>query len=102
MDTTELKKMVNNYVDDIDKRLSTIEGNVKKRNSWALIYDKIKANPSRPDENVLQLMTEHFGKDCLKSVIITVAEKFVKEFDEKITAQSCDLKMIVKSNGDAY
>jgi len=96
MDTAELKKMTNYYVDDINKRLLTIESNVKKRNSWALIYDKIKANPSRTDENVLMLMTEHFGKDCLKSVIIQVAERYVKDYDDVITSQSCDLKMIVK------
>ena len=101
MDTTELKKMVKTYLDDIDKRLSTIESNVKKRNSWALIHDKIRANFSRTDESVLELMTEHFGKDCLKSIIIQVADKYVKDFDDAITAQSCDLKMIVKSKTNA-
>lgn len=97
MDTTELKKNVTTYVDDINKRISTIEMNVKKRNSWALIHDKIKANTTRSDESVLELMTEHFGKDCLKSVIINIAEKYVKDFDDAITSQSCDLKMIVKA-----
>ena len=101
MDTTELKKMVNTYIDDIEKRLSKIESNNKKRNSWALIRDKIIANSSRTDESVLQLMTEHFGKDCLKSVVIQIADKYVKDFDDAITAQSCDLKMIVKPNTDA-
>ena len=46
-------------------------------------------------------MTEHFGKDCLKSVVIQIADKYVKDFDDAITAQSCDLKMIVKPNTDA-
>ena len=97
MDTTEIKKLVNAHVNDIDKRLSTIELNVKKRNGWALIKDKINVNPSRTDESILDEMTKQFGKDCLKSLIVTVADKFVKDFDESITAQSYDLKMIVNS-----
>jgi hypothetical protein len=96
MDTVELKKMVNTYVDDIDKRLSTIESNTRKRNGWATLYDSIKKAPHRTDANILLEMTQTFGENCLKALITSVAENFVKEFDEKITAQSCDLKMIIK------
>ena len=101
MELEDLKKTVNTYIDGIDKRLSTIESNTKKRNSWAGLRDSIKKSPSKTDATILSEMTACFGADCLKSLIISVAENFVKEFDEKITAQSCDLKMIVKPKTDA-
>lgn len=100
MEIEDLKKTVKTHISDIDKRLSIIESNVRKRNSWALIHDKIKANSTRSDESILELMTEHFGKDCLKAVIVTVAERYVKDFEDAITAQSCDLKMIVRNNNN--
>jgi len=96
MQSEDLKKMVNSYVDAIDKRLSTIENNTKKRTNWANLHKSVTQNVQQSDEAVLKEMIGYFNEGCLKQLIRDVAEIFVKDLDDKITAQSCDLKMIVK------
>jgi hypothetical protein len=101
MDTTELKKAVNKHVEDIDKRLSIIEINTQRRNAWNWLYDLVRKYPGKTDAAVLSEMTQYLGADCLKGLIASVGENFVKDLDEKITAQSCHLKMIIKPKTDA-
>ena len=96
MDTTELKKMVSTYIYDIDKRVSTIESNNKKLENWLNLRKSVTQNVQQTDENVLKEMVGYFGVGCLKALIKEVSGDFIKHFENEVTAQSCDLKMIVK------
>ena len=96
MEIQVLKKMVNSHVDDIDKRLSIIESNEKKLNNWSNLRRAVTQNDQKTDESVLKEMINYFGEGCLKALIREVANDFIKDFEDKITAQSSDLKMIVK------
>jgi len=88
--------MVDLHVDDIAKRLSGIESNKKKLNNWSNLRRLVMQQVQRTDESVLKEMINYFGEGCLKALIREVANDFIKDFEDKITAQSCDLKMIVK------
>jgi hypothetical protein len=101
MELEDLKKTVNTYIDGIEKRLSLIESNSKKLKSWSNLRKSVTENVQQTDEAVLKQMTSYFGEGCLKALLREVAHKYIKDFEEKITAQSCDLKMIVKPKSDA-
>ena len=96
MQSEELKKMVDLHVDDIAKRLSSIESNKKKLNNWSNLRRLVTQQVQRTDESVLKEMINYFGEGCLRALIRQVANDFIKDFEDTITAQSCDLKMIVK------
>jgi len=95
MELENLKKTVNTYIDGIDKRLSMIESNNKKLENWSKLRKSVTENVQQTDEAVLKEMTNYFGNGCLKALIREVAGDFIQNFESKVTAQSCDLKMIV-------
>lgn len=100
MELEDLKKTVNTYIDGIDKRLSMIESNNKKLKNWQNLRKSVTQNVQQTDEAVLKEMKGYFGEGCLKALIREVSDHFIKDFESKVTAQSCDLKMIVKPKTD--
>lgn len=101
MELEDLKKTVNTYIDGIDKRLSMIENNNKKLKNWLNLRKSVTQNVQQTDESVLKEMTGYFGEGCLKALIREVSNDFIDDFESKVNAQSCDLKMIVKPKTDA-
>ena len=94
--TEDLKKMVNSHVNNIEKRFSTIETDLKKRKNWEALHRSVTQNVQQSDESVLKQMIGYFNEGCLKQLIRDFAEVIIKDLDDKTTAQSCDLKMIVR------
>ena len=101
MEIEDLKKTVNTYIGRIQGRLSMIESNNKKLKNWVNLRNSVTQNVQQTDEAVLEEMKSYFGEGCLKALIREVADEFIGDFEKKVTAQSCDLKMVVKQNSDA-
>jgi anaerobic glycerol-3-phosphate dehydrogenase len=101
MDTTKLKKMVDNHIDDVDQRRITIETNVRKRNGWAALRDTVIRTPNTSDETILKQMTACFGNDCLKALISQVANGIILDFDQKIFSQTEDLENAISNYNTA-
>lgn len=92
METNELKNLLNKHIDELNQAMIVIDRNVLNRNSWITISTSIKRSPGKSDEMILKEMTQLFGTDCLKALIISVTPKNIEEFDKAITTQSLDLK----------
>ena len=98
MELEDLKRTTSAYIQDINSRLSTIESNNKKLKNWENLRKSVTQNVQQTDESVLEQMTNYFGVGCLKALIREVANEYINDFENKVTAQSCDLKMIVRKN----
>jgi hypothetical protein len=100
MENTELeqlKKMVDAYIGNIGRQFSIVENNNKKLNNWIKLRKSVTQNVQQTDDSVLKEMTGYFGDGCLKELIREVADRFINDFENKVTAQSFDIKTIVKS-----
>jgi hypothetical protein len=101
MELEDLKKTVDTHINGIHIKLSMIESNNKKLKNWQNLRKSVSQNFKQTDEDVLKDMKEYFGEGCLKALIREVADGFINDLESSVTAQSCDLKMIVKKNIDA-
>ena len=95
MELEDLTKMVNIHIDGIANRLIVIENNSEKLKNWITIRRRANQNAVLSDEAILKEMVKLFGQGCLNALIREVANDFIKDCEDKITAHSCDLKMIV-------
>ena len=92
----DLKVTTNAYIEQISNRLASIEANERNLKHWSTLRQSVIHNAQQTDESVLNDMHNYFGHSCLKRIIREVADTYIKEFQDKATAQSCDLRMIVK------
>lgn len=97
MEIKDLKKTVDSYIDNINKKLHIIESDYEKLKAWKSLKKSVTENVQQTDESVLKQMINHFGTGCLKRLIEEVATEFVNDYEYEVNSKMVVLTRLINN-----